>query len=116
MAAPGPAAARLRRYVYTGAFAAITIAGTIYGAGLKTQQEVKVTRPLNSGSTHPCTQERQKIVEATAEDKIAMLEDRKKALILQKAPLDRKLEALRERMRANSSDSDSDSDSSGSGR
>lgn len=42
MAAPGPAAARLRRYVYTGAFAAITIAGTIYGAGLKTQQEVKV--------------------------------------------------------------------------
>lgn len=70
----------------------------------------------NSGSTHPCTQERQKIVEATAEDKIAMLEDRKKALILQKAPLDRKLEALRERMRAAHSDSSGSGSGSSSGR
>lgn len=31
----------VRRWIMTGAVAAITITGTIYGAGLKGQQEIK---------------------------------------------------------------------------
>lgn len=31
----------LQRIIWTGAFAAVTIVGAIYGAGLKTQQEYK---------------------------------------------------------------------------
>ncbi|KAJ9155664.1 hypothetical protein NKR23_g1540 [Pleurostoma richardsiae] len=74
----------VRRLVYTGAFAAVTIMGTWYGAGLKTQQEAKT--------------ERKKIVEASAEQKIALLEQRRAQLVTQKIPLDKKLASLRERM------------------
>ena len=34
----------VRRWIMTGAVAAITITGTIYGAGLKGEQEVKQVR------------------------------------------------------------------------
>jgi hypothetical protein len=34
----------VRRWIMTGSVAAVTIAGTIYGAGLKEDQEVKKVR------------------------------------------------------------------------
>ncbi|KAI0112890.1 hypothetical protein F4814DRAFT_325849 [Daldinia grandis] len=80
----------VKRVIWTGAFAAITIVGAIYGAGLKTQSEFK--------------QEKRKIVEATPEDRIRDLEARRAALVMQKFPFERKLTALRARMSAQEKD------------
>ncbi|KAI1474641.1 hypothetical protein F4774DRAFT_322944 [Daldinia eschscholtzii] len=76
----------IKRLVWTGAFAAVTIVGAIYGAGLKTQSEFK--------------QEKRKIVEATPEERIRDLEARRAALVAQKLPFERKLDQLRARMKA----------------
>ncbi|KAI1417182.1 hypothetical protein F5Y13DRAFT_81624 [Hypoxylon sp. FL1857] len=76
----------LKRMIWTGAFAAVTIVGAIYGAGLKTQQEFK--------------EEKKKIIEASPEDRIQGLEDRRAMLLRERAPLERKLDELRARMRA----------------
>ncbi|KAI1662488.1 hypothetical protein F4813DRAFT_385205 [Daldinia decipiens] len=76
----------VKRLVWTGAFAAVTIVSAIYGAGLKTQSEFK--------------QEKRKIVEATPEDRIRYLEARRAALVAQKSPFERKLADLRARMSA----------------
>ncbi|KAI6089340.1 hypothetical protein F4821DRAFT_231773 [Hypoxylon rubiginosum] len=90
--APGPPrptgipAATLRRLIYTGAFAAVTAVGAIYGAGLKTQQERQ--------------QEVRRIVEAPPEDRVRDLEARRAALLTQRKPLDAKLADLRARMKA----------------
>ncbi|KAI2634712.1 hypothetical protein GGS26DRAFT_589631 [Hypomontagnella submonticulosa] len=73
-----------KRLIWTAAFAAVTIVGAIYGAGLKTQQEYK--------------SEKQKIVESTPEDRIRDLEARRAALLTQRMPLERKLRDLRARM------------------
>ncbi|KAI1321887.1 hypothetical protein F5Y16DRAFT_405027 [Xylariaceae sp. FL0255] len=70
--------------VWTGAFAAVTFVGTIYGAGLKTQQEYKA--------------EKQQIIEATPEERIKVLEDRKAALKLQKRPFEEKIARARVRI------------------
>ncbi|OTB07348.1 hypothetical protein M426DRAFT_8725 [Hypoxylon sp. CI-4A] len=86
---PPPAGPNLKRLIWTGAFAAITIVGAIYGAGLKTQQEYK--------------QEKQKIVEASVEDRVRNLEQRRAALVTQRAPLERKLAELQARIRAQES-------------
>ncbi|KAI0172421.1 hypothetical protein GGR52DRAFT_590926 [Hypoxylon sp. FL1284] len=75
-----------KRVVYTGAFAAVTIVGAIYGAGLKTRQERR--------------QEVRQIVEAPPEDRIRDLEGRRAALLAQRLPLDHRLENLRARMKA----------------
>ncbi|KAI2467886.1 hypothetical protein F4781DRAFT_432990 [Annulohypoxylon bovei var. microspora] len=76
---------RVKLMVFTGAFAAVAIVGAIYGAGLKTQREFK--------------KEKQKIVEASAEDRIRDLEGRRGTLVSQRIPLERKLNDLRARMR-----------------
>ncbi|KAI0838064.1 hypothetical protein F5Y06DRAFT_297059 [Hypoxylon sp. FL0890] len=76
----------LKRIIWTGAFAAVTIVGAIYGAGLKTQQEFK--------------QEKKKIIEASPEERIRDLEERRAMLVRERAPLERKLEELRVRIRA----------------
>ncbi|EJT79844.1 hypothetical protein GGTG_04927 [Gaeumannomyces tritici R3-111a-1] len=78
---------KVKRLIWAGSFAAITIVGTIYGAGLKSQQEYK--------------SEVKNYVHAGVEEQIAILERRKQALMSQKAPLEEKLEALRERMAEN---------------
>ncbi|KLU90530.1 hypothetical protein MAPG_10383 [Magnaporthiopsis poae ATCC 64411] len=75
---------KVKRFIWAGSFAAITIVGTIYGAGLKSQQEYK--------------SEVEKYVHASVEEQIAILERRKQALVSQKAPLEEKLAALRGRM------------------
>lgn len=38
--------AKVKRFIWAGSFAAITIVGTIYGAGLKSQQEYKSVSDL----------------------------------------------------------------------
>lgn len=76
----------LKRMIWTGAFAAVTIVGAIYGAGLKTQQEYK--------------EEKKKIIEASPEDRIRALEDRRAVLVRERAPLERKLGEVRARIRA----------------
>ncbi|KXJ90589.1 hypothetical protein Micbo1qcDRAFT_205415 [Microdochium bolleyi] len=84
--APAPAAQGLKRIIWTGAFAAVTIVGAIYGAGLKTQQEYKT--------------EKTKIIEATPEERIAQLEARRSTLVSQRIPIQRKLDSLQDRIRA----------------
>ncbi|KAK3943973.1 hypothetical protein QBC46DRAFT_252945 [Diplogelasinospora grovesii] len=74
-----------KRMVWTGAFAAVTFVGTIYGAGLKTQQEWKT--------------ERQRIQEVTMDEKMAALEQRRAHLMKQKTQLELKLDDLHSRMR-----------------
>ncbi|KAK6839527.1 hypothetical protein PG990_011148 [Apiospora arundinis] len=76
----------VKRLIWTGAFAAVTIVGAIYGAGLKTKQEFQA--------------EKQQIIESTPEDRIKDLEHRRGVLMSQKIPLERKLDDLRSRMQA----------------
>lgn len=76
----------VKRLIYTGAFAAVTVVGAIYGAGLKTRRERE--------------QEVHRIVEAPPEDRIRDLEGRRAALLAQRRPLDAKLADLRARIRA----------------
>ncbi|KAI0153829.1 hypothetical protein BJ166DRAFT_594964 [Pestalotiopsis sp. NC0098] len=88
---PTPAAAPRtvpgnKRVLWTVAFAAVTIVGAIYGAGLKTQQEYKA--------------EKQQIIESTTEDRIRDLENRRALLANSRMPLQRKLTALQARMKA----------------
>ncbi|KAF2970524.1 hypothetical protein GQX73_g3080 [Xylaria multiplex] len=87
-AAPGPSGGSSwttpKRLIWTGAFAAVTIVGSIYGAGLKTQQEYSA--------------EKKKILETPIEDRIRELEARRAQLVTQKRPLERKLEQLRLRV------------------
>ncbi|KAK0723699.1 hypothetical protein B0T21DRAFT_414077 [Apiosordaria backusii] len=73
-----------KRLIWTGAFAATTFTGAIYGAGLKTQQEWK--------------EEKQKVQELTTEEKVAMLENSKGELWKQKVSLEQKLGEVRARM------------------
>ncbi|RYP16665.1 hypothetical protein DL765_004985 [Monosporascus sp. GIB2] len=72
--------------IWTGAFAAVTIVGAIYGAGLKTKQEYKA--------------EKKQIAEASIEERIAGLEQRRSALVSQRIPLENKLAEVRARMKA----------------
>ncbi|KAK3298158.1 uncharacterized protein B0H64DRAFT_384274 [Chaetomium fimeti] len=76
---------KTRRIILTLAFAAVTFTGTIYGAGLKTQQEWKA--------------EKKKVQEATVDDKVAMLERQKLDMLRQKTEIEGKLAEIRARMR-----------------
>ncbi|KAI0886055.1 uncharacterized protein GGS22DRAFT_187286 [Annulohypoxylon maeteangense] len=82
---PRPPRMAFKTWLLTGAFAAVAVVGAIYGAGLKTQQEYK--------------KEKQKIVEASAEDRIRDLEGRRATLVAYRRPIERKLDDLRARMR-----------------
>ncbi|KAI1813156.1 hypothetical protein GGS20DRAFT_496324 [Poronia punctata] len=73
-----------KRLIWTGAFAAVTIVGAIYGAGLKTQQEYKT--------------EKKKFIETPPEERIRTLEERRAALVTTKRPLEKKLGELRLRV------------------
>ncbi|KNG50220.1 hypothetical protein DDE82_006426 [Stemphylium lycopersici] len=76
----------VRRWIMTGAVAAITMTGTIYGAGLKGQQEVK--------------QQKRQILEATPEERIAQLEVTRADLVLKRNEMERKLTMFAEKKRA----------------
>ncbi|KAK8023959.1 hypothetical protein PG993_012025 [Apiospora rasikravindrae] len=85
----------VKRVIWTGAFAAVAIVGSIYGAGLKTKQEFQA--------------EKQQIIESTPEDRIKDLEHRRGVLMSQKIPLERKLADLRSRMQAKAAEEASQS-------
>ncbi|KAI1403148.1 hypothetical protein F4819DRAFT_484935 [Hypoxylon fuscum] len=91
--AAAPSGVNLKRVIWTGAFAAVTFVGAIYGAGLKTRQDYR--------------QERQRIVELPAEDRVRGLQERRDALVRERRPLEKKLGELRERMRAQEAEGDS---------
>ncbi|KAI1300481.1 hypothetical protein F5Y03DRAFT_229538 [Xylaria venustula] len=73
-----------KRLIWTGAFAAVTIVGSIYGAGLKTQQEYHA--------------EKKQILETPIEERISALEAHRARLVTQKRPLERKRDELRLRI------------------
>jgi hypothetical protein len=103
----------------------VTFTGTIYGAGLKTQQEWKAvskhpfSSPPFTQRTHgPSSsldmyihfdgivclhgvQEKQKVQEASADEKIALLSQHRADLMRQKWEIEGKLAELRARMKGN---------------
>lgn len=84
MSAPKAAWPKYKRMVWTGAFAAVTFVGTIYGAGLKTRLEYK--------------EEKKKLTEAPVDDRIDALETRRGQLLSQRMQIERKLTELRRKM------------------
>ncbi|KAF3008953.1 hypothetical protein E8E13_011410 [Curvularia kusanoi] len=76
----------VRRWVMTGSVAAITVVGTVYGAGLKTDQEVK--------------RERKRYQEADPEEVIAQLQIARDNLVLKKNEMERKIAAFQEKRKA----------------
>ncbi|KAF2190461.1 hypothetical protein K469DRAFT_559195 [Zopfia rhizophila CBS 207.26] len=77
----------VRRWIWTGAITAITVTGAIYGAGLKSSQELK--------------QEKKRLLEATPEQRIAQLEVARSELVTKKKELERKIAQVAARRAAN---------------
>ncbi|GAB7344879.1 hypothetical protein MBLNU457_3320t1 [Dothideomycetes sp. NU457] len=73
----------VRRWVMTGSVAAITAMGAWYGAGLKIQQDVK--------------KDKQQRLEATPEERIQQLEDRRARLMRDRNGMQRKLDEIKAR-------------------
>lgn len=118
----------VRRWIMTGAVAAITITGTIYGAGLKGQQELKqVCQPYRyfkktSFERALCLwrlfgllslvfffqqaliltilQQKRQVLQATPEERIAQLEVTRAELVLKKNEMERKIAMVAEKKRA----------------
>ncbi|CAA9960250.1 hypothetical protein CFE70_003694 [Pyrenophora teres f. teres 0-1] len=76
----------VRRWIMTGAVAAITVTGTIYGADLKGYQEAK--------------QQKRQLLEATPEERIAQLEATRAELVLKKTEMERKIAGIMEKKKA----------------
>ncbi|USP80926.1 hypothetical protein yc1106_08200 [Curvularia clavata] len=76
----------VRRWIMTGAVAAITITGSIYGAGLKGRQELK--------------QQKRQVLQASPEERIAQLEVTRAELVLKKNEMERKIAMVAEKRRA----------------
>ncbi|KAI9732041.1 MAG: hypothetical protein M1818_007636 [Claussenomyces sp. TS43310] len=74
---------KIRRFVWTGAIAAVTATGAWYGADLKMTQEMK--------------QMSQKQREATVDEKMAQLEERRGGLVAKRLGIERKIEELEAR-------------------
>ncbi|QSZ34632.1 hypothetical protein DSL72_007486 [Monilinia vaccinii-corymbosi] len=77
---PQAAALKIKRIVWTGAIASITVVGTIYGAGLKTVGDRR--------------QQIHKIREATLAERIAHLEGQRGVLVGKKIGLQRKIDEV----------------------
>ncbi|ERS98227.1 uncharacterized protein SPSK_06737 [Sporothrix schenckii 1099-18] len=76
---------RIRGMILTAGIAAITIVGTLVGAGLKTDMEAKEKRKMINEP-------------AGEDDLIAALETRRRGLVQTRASWEKKAETLRERM------------------
>ncbi|CAD6445629.1 24eec512-a183-49ad-8d81-c4f829fa7ba5 [Sclerotinia trifoliorum] len=76
-------ALKVKRIIWTGAIASVTVVGTIYGAGLKTRGEQK--------------QQVRKIREATLSERIAHLEEQRGVLVGKRMGLEKKIEEARMR-------------------
>ncbi|KAL4993363.1 hypothetical protein BDV10DRAFT_27290 [Aspergillus recurvatus] len=71
---------KVKKIVLTGAVTAVTIAGTLYGAGLKTQQEV--------------SQHTQKTREITLDERIASLQSTRQVLVGKKELVEKQMRDL----------------------
>ncbi|KAL4817729.1 hypothetical protein BDW67DRAFT_183528 [Aspergillus spinulosporus] len=71
---------KVKKLVLTGAVTAVTIAGTLYGAGLKTQQEV--------------SQQTQKAREITLDERIASLQSTRQVLVGKKELVEKQMRDL----------------------
>ncbi|KAK0753614.1 hypothetical protein B0T18DRAFT_292623, partial [Schizothecium vesticola] len=80
---------RWKRYSITGLFATVIISGAVWGAMLKMRVEAQ--------------SENKKILEATTDEKVLILEQRREHLVKQKKELDDKLADLHARMKARES-------------
>lgn len=74
---------KFKRYVWTGAFAAVTATGAWYGAGLKTTQDRKKAV--------------QKVHEISIDEKLAVLNEQRAALVTKRIGLQRKIDELEAR-------------------
>ncbi|KAI5867692.1 hypothetical protein GGS23DRAFT_592980 [Durotheca rogersii] len=86
-----------RTLVITAAAAAVIIVGTVYGAKMKGEQDF-IAALANAPGPPGRLQERQKVVEAPVEDRIRDLERRRAELVGKRAPLQHKVDELRERI------------------
>jgi uncharacterized protein YlxW (UPF0749 family) len=92
-----PASQTVRRYILTGAVTAITVTGALYGAGLKTRQEVKQVRsttPSRQSHFDIKLQEKTAVTEASIEEKIAHLDTMKTKYLRQKQELQNRIDQL----------------------
>ncbi|CBF78120.1 uncharacterized protein ANIA_11630 [Aspergillus nidulans FGSC A4] len=71
---------KVKKLVLTGAVTAVTITGTLYGAGLKTQQEV--------------SQQTQKAREITLDERIASLQSTRQVLVGKKELVEKQMRDL----------------------
>lgn len=100
---------RWKRYTITGLFATAIISGAVWGAMLKMRVEAQsVCPPTPNPPVFPklttvLIQENKKILEATTDEKVLLLEQRREHLVKQKKELDDKLADLHARMKARES-------------
>ncbi|KAF2830050.1 hypothetical protein CC86DRAFT_285279 [Ophiobolus disseminans] len=76
----------VRRWIMTGAVAAVTMTGTFYGATLKSDQDVQ--------------KQKKAVLLATPEERIAQLEVARQNLVSKKFEMERKIAMFHERKRA----------------
>lgn len=100
---------RWKRYTITGLFATVIISGAVWGAMLKMRVEAQSVcpppppRPRAAQADDVLVQENKKILEATTDEKVLILEQRREHLVKQKKELDDKLADLHARMKARES-------------
>ncbi|KZM18680.1 uncharacterized protein EKO05_0006476 [Ascochyta rabiei] len=116
-----PQAQAVRRWILTGAVAAITVTGTIYGAGLKSDREVIAVRhnpvhasfPSAPGTMsyinlaaplpfRPVTnsfKERKRYQQASPEEIISQLQIARDNLVMKKKEMERKIAGFHEKQR-----------------
>ncbi|KAK0633734.1 hypothetical protein B0T14DRAFT_391810, partial [Immersiella caudata] len=80
---------RWKRYTVTGLFAAVIISGALWGASLKMRQESRA--------------ETRKVLEASVDEKVAILEQRREYLLKQRGEIQSKIDGLHARMKARES-------------
>jgi hypothetical protein len=101
---------RWKRYSVTGLFATVIISGAVWGAMLKMRVEAQSVclpplppNPRVALADDELAQENKKILEATTDEKVLILEQRREHLVKQKKELDDKLADLHARMKARES-------------
>jgi hypothetical protein len=91
----------VRRWIMTGAVAAVTITGTIYGAQLKSGVDVKKARhfiiSIRLPTNHHASQTKKRVLETTPEERIAQLEVARQDLVAKKHEMERKITMFHER-------------------
>jgi hypothetical protein len=109
----------VRRWIMTAAVAGVTMTGTIYGATLKSEQDVKKVRPpfpscyspffsfhyalivfnqalVMSANTNSL-QQKKLVLEATPEERIAQLQVARNDLVAKRSEMERKIAGFHER-------------------